>query len=228
MDRTPITHLFRVINRHINGSIGIGAMIVFISMVLVAGIAASILINTSNQLESQALITGHETKTEVSSDIDVTRVIGHLNTRVIDGASYTRFHNMTIEVTPKSGSSINLDMVVIQISNGSKLCALSWDSSKFAPQASGSGVFSTPRLFDLNASDFGIIVVKDGDGSCTSSVPVINQGDKVLLTVNLSACFYGLEQRSEISGMIISEHGSPGIFLFRTPTSTYRYVVKLF
>jgi len=58
-------------------SIGIGAMIVFIAMVLVAGIAASVLVQTSSRLEMQALKTGHETISEVASGIKVESVDGY-------------------------------------------------------------------------------------------------------------------------------------------------------
>jgi len=45
-------NIFETIKRKDIGSIGIGAMIVFIAMVLVAGIAASVLIQTSTKLET--------------------------------------------------------------------------------------------------------------------------------------------------------------------------------
>ncbi len=56
------------------GDMGIGAMIVFIAMVLVAGIAASVLIQTANRLEIQAMTTGQETIGEVSTGLGVTAI----------------------------------------------------------------------------------------------------------------------------------------------------------
>jgi len=59
------------------GDMGIGAMIVFIAMVLVAGIAASVLIQTANRLEIQAMETGQETIGEVSTGLAVTGISGY-------------------------------------------------------------------------------------------------------------------------------------------------------
>ena len=209
-------------------SIGIGSMVVFIAMILVAGIAASVLIQTSNALETQAMSSGQETKDEVSSGIGVYQIVGQYGTRTIDGSLVSAFHNMTIIATSRSGGSeIDLGEVVITISNGSKKCVISWDNSKFASSSSGSGIFFTSGMYDLSATRFGIIVIEDADGSCTSNAPGMNEGDKIALTINLSACFNGITYRTDVRGMVINEYGSPGVFLFRTPASTSRTVVKL-
>ena len=209
-------------------SMGIGCMIIFIAMILVAGIAASVLIQTSNSLENQALRTGGESKDEVSSGIRVLEITGQYGTRMVRGTYHTGVHNMTILISARPGSeAINLDYVVLSISNESAKCVLTWND-KFASSADGNGVYSMSNMFDCNGSEFGIIRVEDNDVSCTSTNPVINRGDKVALTVNISACFNALYARDDVQGLLMVEQGSPGVFLFRTPTMSIRTVRELF
>ncbi|RLF27360.1 MAG: flagellin [Thermoplasmata archaeon] len=207
-------------------------MIVFIAMVLVAGIAASVLVQTANRLEIQAMQTGDQTRQEVSTGIRVCDIEGQYSDRHINASgtwhNHTRIHNMTITIAPRAGSGdIDLDEAVLEISNSSVKCILTWDGSTYANSVSSSGVFAT-SAFELSANEFGIIELEDADSSSSSSDPVINRGDRVMLTVNLTACFWGLPERTDVWGMVIPEEGAPGIFAFRTPSSYSDIVYDLY
>ena len=96
------------------GAIGIGAMIVFIAMVLVAGIAASVLIQTSGKLETKAMRSGQETIAEVATGINVESVLGYNKT------GFGNISFLAIEVRPRAGSKgVDLAETVVELSDSS-------------------------------------------------------------------------------------------------------------
>jgi flagellin FlaB len=209
---------------------GIGAMIIFIAMVLVAGIAAAVLVQTANRLEIQAMATGEQTKAEISTGVRILDIEGQYGNRSIGGTYYSRIHNMTITISPRAGSSdVDLSTLIIEISNSSRKCILQYGTStKYAYKSANTGVFLTSSVFNLGAYQFGVIELEDADNSSTASTPVCNRGDKAMLTVNLSACFRGLPVRTNVWGQVIPEEGSAGYFAFTTPAAYTDNVYDLY
>ena len=214
----------KIFKRKDTGSMGIGAMIIFIAMVLVAGIAASVLIQVANTLQMQALFTGQETIEEVSTGVAVAEVVGHVSD-ASDGIDL-----VTIGVRGRSGTrEIDLNQTRIELANNNTKMILGYDSSQHESSPNNGSIFNT-SAFDLTANEFGIIVIEDADGSLSTNtgIPIINRGDLVLLTVNASATFNpGLAERTSIWGNVIPEIGSWGIIAFRTPSTFVDEVYKL-
>ena len=62
------------------GQVGIETLIVFIAMILVAAIAASVLINTAGYLQNQASATSQDSEDPVSNQVLVISSIGKSRT----------------------------------------------------------------------------------------------------------------------------------------------------
>ena len=56
------------------GSIGIGAMIVFIALILVAAVASAVIIQTGEKLQQNAQQSGSDTQQEISGKISIITV----------------------------------------------------------------------------------------------------------------------------------------------------------
>ena len=89
------------------GQVGIGTLIVFIAMVLVAAIAAGVLINTAGFLQTQAEDTGIESTEQVSDRLQVTSSIGN----IADGGDIESIE-LSVQKAPGAGDIVLEDVLI--------------------------------------------------------------------------------------------------------------------
>jgi flagellin FlaB len=171
---------FQRLRTNLNADIGIGALIIFIAMIMVAGVTASVMMQTMNNLQQQARKTSEDTIRDISSGLQVTYVSGYVQNSTIT--------QLAIFVSTTSASDdIDLTYGILSLSDSTKKVILNYSSTCFSHSISN-GLFGTLNASNLTSSQFGVLVIRDIDGSCNATKPVIGDEDLVVLIVNTTTC----------------------------------------
>jgi flagellin FlaB len=214
-------------NKPDRGQVGIGTLIVFIAMVLVAAIAAGVLINTAGFLQTQASDTGQESTQQVADALTVQTAVGKVGVEAVDNDS---IGEIRIGVQPAAGANdINLAEVTMQYVSDQP------ESSEFAnivigndtttdEQATGE---TNPSQIDFNATgatfDVNVtkaenprdIVMSDNSDRYEIVVPLNGTTDNNITQGNLR----NLAEGSEVEITITTGTGSQTTVFLQVPDS---------
>jgi flagellin FlaB len=93
-----VTELTTPDRRDTEGAIGIGAMIVFIALILVAAVASTIIIKTAEELQQNAESTSDDTRKEISGKVNIIQII-------VNGSSGNDIDSLIVTAKIASGST---------------------------------------------------------------------------------------------------------------------------
>ena len=184
--------------RNDRAEVGVGTLIVFIAMVLVAAVAAAVLINTTGSLQQRAQATGKEATQEVSSNLKVLNVYG------VRPGTDKDVHQFKINMELAAGAlPVDLSKLIVRFSDGSTADNYVW--------AAAEDNSTTPKKFEITCIR----------GACSDTDPVMKSGDlvEVFFSLDGSPATY-LAPRTSVEVSLTPEVGSPVNADFKTP-STY-------
>ena len=182
-----------------SGDVGVGTLIIFISMVLVAAVAAAVLIYTTGALQQKATKTSKEATQQISSNMIVDKVLGDRGT-----ALNASIDSLKIRIKPDVGTtSIDLRQVIVTVMDNSSRNDLKYSTN-----------------YTANA-------VRDEDSSFNTTTPVLNSGDLIEITVDSSNLGFTLAPRKTFWISLNQELGQSINLEITTPNSygIYRYVM---
>ena len=189
-----------IMKKDTRAQVGIGTLIIFIAMVLVAAVAAAVLIQTSGVLQQKAQATGKQATQEVSSNLIIKNIEGVRAKTSASNLSST-IDMVKLKVGLNVGSApVDINQVVISITDGTTTNNLIYGANDktYSPNDmanfSSSATAATNLAFLLNDTQtspglnakyfYTAEKIRDEDASFSQGSPVVNTGDLVTLYVS--------------------------------------------
>ena len=209
------------------GMSGIGVLIIFIAMILVAAVAAMVLLQTVGSLEGQALQTGKQSTGEVSTKVRITGVTGITNNAT---TPYSLEYIRIVARLAPGSSEINLDNMLMTFA-ASNLHA----AGLFYNMSAANTVVSAQAATRLNAT-YSVVYLGQDAGLAAAQRGAIKQNDIIeiwyragvqlsALTTNISG---GIMPSTSATISLTPTQGATESIPFRTPPSYDGTYVKLF
>lgn len=184
---------------------GVGVLIVFIAMLLVAAIAAGVLITTVTSLQQKALTTGQETRGEISTHINFVEVKG------VNGADGS-LENFSILSKLAAGSDpIDLQDVLLSVSLNNASANLRYNNTAYLNGTSTENRTWFNVIYEVQGPEYREGFLTRGDVVNILLYPPRIIGEDELVRVTL-----------------IPKVGTQSIVEMRTPTVISRETVFLF
>jgi len=189
------------------GQVGIGTLIVFIAMVLVAAIAAGVLINTAGLLQSQAEATGEESSAQVTDRVQVSTVTGTVGGGDATALEDDRVDRIALTVLRSPGADdIDLTNAIIEVFANGESGTLTHDEDQDDGDEFDGTQFDDPGEGKIGENNFVILNIQDADDGTLSDTSdraqllfdlsdiedgsdgaALNTGDTVAITVTSAA-----------------------------------------
>jgi flagellin FlaB len=197
------------------GDMGIGTMILFIAMVLVAAVAAALLISTSSELNQQAQETGRIAQQEVASGFVVVDKFGVVPSGDTTSPSIDDFY---LKMRLSAGSPVvDMDNVVIEIQSDSFEKSLIYAADGTADATA----------YSVEDADGNTGVIRDPEGQFgtyddSNSKHIVSQGTIILVHIDIAdAGGSGLLSQDVLHIKIIPKHGAPTYEQINVPEVVY-------
>ncbi|WP_396612958.1 archaellin/type IV pilin N-terminal domain-containing protein [Haloferax sp. S1W] len=187
------------------GQVGIGTLIVFIAMVLVAAIAAGVLVNTAGFLQATAEDAGQQSVNKVTNRVDVVSAHGIVNAsdpKTVDNV------NLTVRLAAGSGS-VSLNNTSIKYLSADTATTLTNNNSVTADNIDWT---------NASPSEFAVSKIADDD----TSFPILNgQADRFEIVINTSvvegSSKNGLQTGESVTLEITSRNGGTSQVILTMP-----------